>query len=190
MKKRKEIYKDFKLEYFEEGGKTKTRVVYSGDYFVLQNSLAFLKKARLEISIYSLVISVFLFGSLFFDTVSGFKLYVVIPQFLSFVMGLITLYFFYPFLAGLIRYNSKQKEDVFVAPKGYFIAQASLIVFTVVARIVMMVIERNTYSISLEMILLFLCILCFVGLIRELFIFQKLHLVKEERLENIEEKTE
>lgn len=190
MRKRKEIYKDFKLEYYEEGGKTKTRVVYSGDYFVLQNSLSFLKKARVEILIYSLIISAFLFGSLFFDTISGFKLYIVIPQFLSFVMGLVALYFFYPFLGGLIRYNSKQKEDIFVAPKGYFIAQGALLAFTVVARIVMMIIERNNYLIPVEMVLLFSCILCLMALVRVVFVFQKIIVVKEEKLENVEEKTE
>ena len=79
MRKRKELLKDFKLEYYQEGGRTKTRVVYCGDYYVLAMEENKVKRIRIEMIIYAFVLNAFLFGSLFIDTLSGHKVYIVIP---------------------------------------------------------------------------------------------------------------
>ncbi|OQC13231.1 MAG: hypothetical protein BWX72_01735 [Firmicutes bacterium ADurb.Bin080] len=181
MRKRKELYKEFKLEYYEENGKRKSRVVYTGDYFLLNLDIAQAKRTRIEFIIYAIVVNAFLFGSLFIDTLSGYKMYIVIPQILSFAMSLIFLYFFSPFLLGLRKFNSKQKEDVFVAPKGYLISKVALIFFTVIARIVMISVEINTYDLTTEIVLLGLLALCLLASVRELSIFTKLKLSKEEK---------
>lgn len=181
MRKRKELYKEFKLEYYEENGKRKSRVVYTGDYFLLNLDIAQAKRTRIEFIIYAIVVNAFLFGSLFIDTLSGYKMYIVIPQILSFAMSLIFLYFFSPFLSGLRKFNSKQKEDVFVAPKGYLISKVALIFFTVIARIVMISVEINTYDLTTEIVLLGLLALCLLASVRELSIFTKLKLSKEEK---------
>lgn len=180
MRKRKELLKDFKLEYYQEGGRTKTRVVYCGDYYVLAMEENKVKRIRIEMIIYAFVLNAFLFGSLFIDTLSGHKVYIVIPQFVSFAMGMISIYFLFPFILGVKKFNSRQKEDVIIAPKGYMMSKTILLIATVIARMVYLIIERNNYIISTEIIIFTFCLLGILICVREMFLVLSIKIRIEE----------
>lgn len=174
MKKRKERLKDFKVEYYKENGRTKNRVIYTGKYYFLDLEEKKISGTRIEMVIYGLIVNFFLFVSLFVNTLSAYKIYVVIPQILSLAMGVFALYFFFPFLVGVKKYNSKQKEDVLVAPKGYFISKCVFLSMAIVARIVMMAVEINQYDVIREVILMSLCVLCLLLVLREIYLFSRI----------------
>lgn len=180
MRKRKELLKEFKLEYYEEGGRTKTRVVYCGDYFVLDMEESKIKRIRIEMIIYSVLLNALLFGSLFIDTLSGHKVYVVILQFLSFAMGMVSIYFLFPFILGVRKFNSRQKEDVIIAPKGYMMSKTILLIATVIARMVFLILDRNNYIISTEIILFSICLLGILICLREMLLVMSIKIRIEE----------
>lgn len=180
MRKRKELLKEFKLEYYEEGGRTKTRVVYCGDYYVLDMEENKIKRIRLEMIIYAVILNALLFGTLFIDTLSGHKVYVVIPQFLSFAMGMISIYFLFPFILGVKKFNSRQKEDVIIAPKGYMMSKTILLIATVIARMVFLILDRNNYIISTEIILFSICLLGILICLREMLLVMSIKIKIEE----------
>lgn len=180
MRKRKELLKEYKLEYYEEGGRTKTRVVYCGDYYVLDMEETKTKRIRIEMIVYSIILNALLFGTLFIDTLSGHKVYVVIPQFLSFAMGMVSIYFLFPFILGVRKFNSRQKEDVIIAPKGYMMSKTILLIATVIARMVFLILERNNYIISTEIILFSICLLGILICLREMLLVMSIKIRVEE----------
>lgn len=127
---------------------------------------------RVKIALFSILTNGFLFVSLFFGDLSSFALYVFIPQFLAFLMGMISVFFLLPLYSKCENLQKKNVEDVTKATKGYHLSKIALLIASIIGRIVIVSSTAGSNSFGLELILLLLAVIFGALSIYELMIIK------------------
>ncbi|MDD4120542.1 MAG: hypothetical protein PHG90_03010 [Clostridia bacterium] len=142
------------------------------------------KTVRIKIAFLSIITNFYLFFSLFFGELSSVALYIFIPQFLSFLMGMISIFFVLPLYAKGEKLQKKNVEDVTKSTKGYFISKMALLVASIIGRIIIVIKTVDSYFFGLELTLLLLAILVEVFCVFEFIIISNISYAEKEIGEN------
>lgn len=166
---RKSNVKDYILkDRLDKQGRIKSEAVYVGDYYVFDNAESDIRSKRLLIMISLIVSASIFFSTLFIDTPSAYKSFIVMPQFIALIPIIISLsYSFALFNSG--KLTNKQKNDIEVKAVNATAIAIILATLTVVARMINIIMYTVNLSQELMLILSSMMVLALIVYIYTLF---------------------
>lgn len=178
-KTRKALIRDYKIEYEKTPRGVKKKIVYTGDYYTLvaeKKILVFLKMF-FAVALLSVAVSA---GLTFIDTLSSYKVYVVLPQFAVCIPAIASFYYAIPLFQKQRDLTLIKKVYVTANLKQSLTACVVLSAIAAVCRIVFMIIETSRYNILTELSLTLLSCVSAVLLLSAAIYQNKINAVKRE----------